>query len=73
MISAPIAPIVRYADHSLTPVARVLFRAAVVVAAWEARHRTRKALTRLDAHLLRDIGLTTDQQEAEAIKPFWQD
>ena len=34
-------------------------------------HRQRRALTRLDDHLLRDIGITRDQAEAEANTPLW--
>lgn len=31
----------------------------------------RQALRRLDTHLLRDIGLTPEQAEAEARRPIW--
>jgi uncharacterized protein YjiS (DUF1127 family) len=37
-----------------------------------ARRRDRKALAQLDAHLLRDIGLTPDEAYVETVKPFWQ-
>lgn len=33
-------------------------------------HRTRKALGRLDPHLLRDIGLTDHEARAEAARPL---
>lgn len=33
--------------------------------------RSRRALTRLDDHLLRDIGLTRDEAEAEARRRDW--
>jgi uncharacterized protein YjiS (DUF1127 family) len=33
--------------------------------------RSRRALVRLDDHLLRDIGLTRAQAEAEALRPVW--
>lgn len=33
--------------------------------------RSRKGLARLDDHLLRDIGLTRDQADAESIRPIW--
>ncbi|MCX7286476.1 MAG: DUF1127 domain-containing protein [Rhodobacterales bacterium] len=36
------------------------------------RRRDRRALAQLDPHLLRDIGLTRDEADGEAIKPFWQ-
>lgn len=36
------------------------------------RRRERRLLARLDAHLLRDIGLSTDEARAETAKPFWQ-
>lgn len=36
------------------------------------RYRTRAAIARLDAHLLRDIGVTFSEAEQEANKPFWR-
>ncbi len=36
-----------------------------------ARHHSRAALARLDAHLLADIGLTADAAATEARRPFW--
>ena len=36
-----------------------------------ARHHSRAALARLDAHLLADIGLTADAAATEAQRPFW--
>lgn len=33
--------------------------------------RSRKGLTRLDDHLLRDIGLTREDARAEARRPVW--
>jgi uncharacterized protein YjiS (DUF1127 family) len=41
--------------------------------AWcSARSRQREALSRLDDHLLEDIGVTREQANAEAAKPFWK-
>ena len=40
-------------------------------AAWR-RHRSRRCLAGLDAHLLKDIGVGFAEAEAEANKPFWQ-
>lgn len=37
------------------------------------RRRERQQLARLDAHLLRDIGLDAQEAEAECTKPFWKD
>lgn len=36
------------------------------------RRRERQMLGRLDAHLLRDIGLDPDLARLEAAKPFWR-
>jgi uncharacterized protein YjiS (DUF1127 family) len=36
------------------------------------RLATRRALRELDAHLLRDIGLSREQALAEAERPFWR-
>lgn len=33
--------------------------------------RTRKGLLRLDDHILRDIGLTREEAQAEARRPVW--
>ena len=41
-------------------------------AVWR-RQRSRHRLARLDAHLLKDIGVSFADAEAEANKPFWQD
>jgi uncharacterized protein YjiS (DUF1127 family) len=37
-----------------------------------ARQRQRRALRELDDRMLRDIGLTRDQAQDEARKPFWK-
>ena len=53
--------------------------AAPVLLGWLAalvymheRWRQRQTLLDLDAHLLRDIGITREQAEREAGKPFWK-
>jgi uncharacterized protein YjiS (DUF1127 family) len=40
--------------------------------AWR-RYLTRRRITRLDPHLLKDIGVSYADAEAEANKPFWRD
>ncbi|RGP36022.1 DUF1127 domain-containing protein [Pseudotabrizicola alkalilacus] len=57
---------------SLPPLSRLVLAAAVRVVVWEDRRRTRKDLSRLDTHLLRDIGIDPMTAEAEANRPFWQ-
>lgn len=42
-----------------------------LLAALAANRRSRQALARLDAHLLRDVGLTPDRARAEAARPVW--
>jgi uncharacterized protein YjiS (DUF1127 family) len=39
---------------------------------WMSRSRQRRALAQLDAHLLRDIGVTAYDAAHEAAKPFWK-
>lgn len=39
---------------------------------WRLRRRTRFALSRLDARLLADAGLSEPEAAAEASKPFWR-
>lgn len=60
-------------SRPMPPLASVLFRLAQTVARWEERRQTRRALARLDAHLMRDIGMTPLAQAAECEKPFWRD
>jgi len=55
----------------LPPISRLLMGFAVTVAQWEMNIRTRKALEKLDDHLLRDVGLTHAQAQAEWDRPFW--
>jgi uncharacterized protein YjiS (DUF1127 family) len=45
-------------------------RETLVLAA--ARRRDRRLLSRLDAHILRDIGLSENDAQREAAKPFWR-
>ena len=40
-------------------------------AAWR-RHHSRQRIAELDAFLLKDIGVSATDAEAEANKPFWQ-
>ena len=49
-------------------VARLIQTVTIVV----TRRRDRQRLGRLDAHLLRDIGLDAQDARRESDKPFWQ-
>ena len=40
--------------------------------AWQERARQRHALARLDDRMLRDIGASRADVEAECAKPFWR-
>jgi uncharacterized protein YjiS (DUF1127 family) len=60
-------------EHALPPLSRLLVTLALTVAAWELRARTRKQLSGLDPHMLRDIGLNEPRARSEAEKPFWRD
>ena len=42
-----------------------------VRAAWR-RYRSRQGIVRLDGHMLKDIGVSFAEAEAEANKPFWR-
>ena len=61
------------AHRPLPPVAAAVFALAVTVLKWEQRQQTRRALKRLDAHMLEDIGLSARAAQAEGDKSFWQD
>ncbi len=39
---------------------------------WHQRWQQRRQLAELDAHLLRDIGVTPREAFREASKPFWR-
>lgn len=42
------------------------------ITVWHDRARQRRALAKLDADRLRDIGITHTQARREADKPFWK-
>ena len=44
---------------------------AVFSSAWR-RYRSRQRIAALDSHLLKDIGVSFTEAEAEANKPFWR-
>ncbi|HLZ68222.1 MAG TPA: hypothetical protein VKQ29_18510 [Aliidongia sp.] len=53
---------------------RLVADMAGLVALWLQRGRSRRQLSLLlaDSHVLSDLGLTPEQVEHEAIKPFWR-
>jgi uncharacterized protein YjiS (DUF1127 family) len=69
-------------EHALRPAPRRrgLYRSAALglrrsldtLRLWRQRARGRQQLRSFDDHLLRDIGITRLQAEAEAHKPFWR-
>lgn len=48
------------------------WRMRSIVRGWIARSAQRHALSQLDAHRLKDIGLTKQDVERECSKRFWQ-
>ena len=50
----------------------LLARAVDVVLGWAERARQRRHLARLDDRLLRDIGVSRVEVEAEISRPFWR-
>jgi uncharacterized protein YjiS (DUF1127 family) len=57
----------------MTGATPITFAALVrAVPGWLARHRSRRNLMQLDAHMLRDIGLSLEDASVEAAKPFWR-
>lgn len=46
--------------------------AALSVAVWVHRHRSRRRLGELPPHLLSDIGVTGAEAAQEVRKPFWR-
>jgi uncharacterized protein YjiS (DUF1127 family) len=50
----------------------LLARSLTALSSALTRRRDRQRLGRLDAHLLRDIGMDAQDAHREAAKPFWQ-
>jgi uncharacterized protein YjiS (DUF1127 family) len=53
-------------------VGSALHRSRALLRTWLARRRQRRALSDLDDHLLRDLGLTRAAAAREEAKPFWR-
>jgi uncharacterized protein YjiS (DUF1127 family) len=52
--------------------APMLYQALATIGGWTMRFRERRALGELSDHLLRDVGLSREQAEHEAAKPWWR-
>ncbi len=59
-------------QKALPKLAQICVIAAVAVTVWDLRRTTRRSLSRLDPHELRDVGLTLGQAQREANKAFYQ-
>lgn len=62
----------QHLTQTLPPLSRLVVEFGLTLAAWEMRRATRTNLAQLDPHILRDIGLTPEQAQSEAAKPFWR-
>ncbi|GGH56167.1 DUF1127 domain-containing protein [Frigidibacter albus] len=51
--------------------AGILRQATRAISTYTTRRATRRALARLDSHLLRDVGLEPQHARQEVAKPFW--
>jgi uncharacterized protein YjiS (DUF1127 family) len=67
----PALPHSRRGTYALRHLVPWLARFPARLAAAARLARSRKGLARLDAHLLRDIGLTSAEAQAEADRPVW--
>jgi uncharacterized protein YjiS (DUF1127 family) len=56
-------------DARRTPKGRLSWD--VIRMTWR-RYRTRQRISQLDTHILKDIGVSFAEAEAEANKPFWR-
>ncbi|NBR90218.1 MAG: DUF1127 domain-containing protein [Rhodobacteraceae bacterium] len=74
-MSAALASSLALLDRSqpLPILARASVAFAVLLVTWENRRRTRRALARLEPHILNDIGLTQQAAAKESTLPFWRD
>lgn len=59
-------------DVATAPAAFALSRFLDTFTLWRQRALTRRELSRLDNRMLRDIGVSTVDVEAEVTKPFWR-
>ena len=57
---------------ALPMIAELAIGFAVLVTKWSVRKRTRRQLSRLDQHQLRDIGLQREEAMREGTLPFWR-
>jgi uncharacterized protein YjiS (DUF1127 family) len=57
----------------ITGISGLLIRLGLQLAEWQNRTSKRKALSRLDAHLLKDIGMCPWATHSEVQKPFWRE
>jgi uncharacterized protein YjiS (DUF1127 family) len=63
----------RPADRRLWSADRALWtQVGEVLLTWLERTRQRRQLGQLSPHMLKDIGLSRADVEAEVTKPFWQ-
>lgn len=60
------------ANRPLTPASTLGLRLVVLLVKWGERRRTRRALGKLDDHLVKDIGLTRWMADRESTRPFWE-
>ncbi|SMY07342.1 DUF1127 domain-containing protein [Flavimaricola marinus] len=60
------------AADKLPPLSQVVFAVSLRVMTWEMRSRTRRALAKLSARELADIGLSPATAQREAQRRFWQ-
>jgi uncharacterized protein YjiS (DUF1127 family) len=64
----------RHASATPAPsLPELMRRLAQLAALAQQRIRQRRALARLDARLLRDIGVSPEQARRETAKPFWRE
>ena len=44
----------------------------MLLAVWRHRAVSRQRLSRLEPHMLKDIGVTPEEARSEALRPFWK-
>lgn len=60
------------AHTTLPALSLIAVKLAWAYVLWTQRRKTRAHLSRLDDHMLRDIGLSPREADMEARKPFWR-
>lgn len=61
-----------YENSSLASLKAIIEKVVNAFSVWEDRIQQRRELSALSDHMLKDIGISRIEAQAEVRKPFWQ-